>query len=998
MIPRAAGSAGRTRRTALVAAVALGVWIASGARLLDPAHEFGVLEGPRRGDARAVVNRRLVVAPPGLFRLSVFPRTTASVALPGAGRAMLEGAEGSRFGLKGSVSLRAEPERAADLVRAAGGKGIDGIVLAAVRAAGPAIAAAPPGERTVSTRVEAFRHALVDALTARGVVVESLSLEGFDYLASASDTGPVPPDAKVLIVGLDGADWEIVDPLMAAGRMPNLKALVARGVRAKFLSITPTLSPVVWTSIATGVEPTRHGILDFLTTQPDGTSEPVSSRSRAVPALWEILSGAGVHVAVTGWWATWPADRVLGTMVTDRLAYQLFGYRSDTRSAEGKTWPPELYDTVRRAIVAPEQITWDDVRPYLDGPRTTPAAFDPDETKLLDDFRTLLASGRTYLAAALAQRGDPKLRFEAAYFEGTDTVGHLFMPYRAPRLPEIDPRRFASFHAVVDRTYETADAMLGKLLQGRDDWTVFVLSDHGFTSDATRPRTTDSRIGHGAAADWHRRFGILVMAGPGVRRGVRLEEASVYDVAPTVLALFNQPVPRTWPGHVLGQALTPSLLASRPVRFRVDDPVRPAGAVSTARPADSGEAAELREKLQSLGYVSAAPQTPMTTDNNRGVSLLASEQFDEAAAAFRRAIAEAPDQPTLWVNLGIALRFGGKPAEARSAFERALGSPQGFRAAGHQLAQLDMEANDLAGAERQLRAVLAREPGAAEVRNSLGLVLERRGEVPAAEREYAAASQLDPNAAEPRNNLGNLAKRAGRTAQAERFYQDAIAADPYFMGSYNNLALLYQERGENGKAIDLYGRALSKAPKNAVVNNNLASLYFSAGDNAQASALWAKAVELDPTYPSPLNNLAGLALSEGKLDEAEALLARALALDANYGDARINRAMLLERRGDRDGARAELTLAFRDERSAVAAKIQLGLLELRAGRPRAAVEAFQGLRGGAGDRIDVHNPLGQAYALLGERAHAAREWKRSLEMDPRQEKIAEALRNLEKQQ
>jgi Tfp pilus assembly protein PilF/predicted AlkP superfamily phosphohydrolase/phosphomutase len=977
-------------------AIALGVWIASGTRVLDPAREFGVLEGPRRGETRALLNRRIVVAPPGPFRLSIFPRTTASVPLPGAGRAMLQGAEGSRFGLKGSVSLRALPERAADLVRAAGGDGIEGVVLAAVRAAGPAISDAPQGERAVSTRVDAFRRALLDALTARGVVVEALSLEGLDYLASTSDTAPVPPDARVLIVGLDGADWEIVDPLMAAGRMPNLAALVARGVRAKFLSITPTLSPVVWTSIATGVEPTRHGILDFLTTRADGTSEPVTSRSRAVPALWDILSGAGVHVAVTGWWATWPADRVLGTMVTDRLAYQLFGFQSDARSAEGKTWPPELYDTVRHAIVSPEEVTWEDVRPYLDGPRTTPEAFDPDETKLLDDFRTLLASGRTYLAAALAQRGNADLRFEAVYFEGTDTVGHLFMPYRAPRLPEIDPRRFASFHAVVDRTYEAADAMLGKLLADRDDWTVIVLSDHGFASDATRPRTTDSRIGHGAAADWHRRFGILVMAGPGVRRGVRLEEASVYDVAPTVLALFNQPVPRSWPGHVLGPALTPALLASRQVRFRVDDPVRAGGAASTTGPSDSGEAAELREKLQSLGYVSAAPQTPMTTDNNRGVSLLAAERFDEAAAEFRRAIAEAPDQPTLWVNLGIALRFGGKSAEARAAFQRALGSPQGFRAAGHQLAQLDLEANDLAGAERQLRAVLTREPGAAEVRNSLGLVLERRGDVAAAEREYAAASKLDPNAAEPRNNLGNLAKLAGRMTPAERFYQEAIAADPYFMGSYNNLALLYQERGENGKAIDLYGRALSKAPKNAVVNNNLASLYFSAGDNAQASALWRKAVELDPSYPSPLNNLAGLALSEGRLDDAEALLARALALDASYGDARINRAMLLERRGNREGARAELNLACRDPRSAVAARIQLGLLELRAGRPRAAVDAFQGLRGGAGDRTDVHNPLGEAYARLGERARAAGEWKRSLQIDPRQERIVEALNKLEK--
>ena len=70
---------------------------------------------------------------------------------------------------------------------------------------------------------------------------------------------------------------------------------------------------------------------------------------------------------------------------------------------------------------------------------------------------------------------------------------------------------------------------------------MLVLSDHGFSSDVTRPLTTDSRIGHGPAADWHRKFGMIVLSGAHVRAGAKLDEASVLDVAPTVLGIAGVP-------------------------------------------------------------------------------------------------------------------------------------------------------------------------------------------------------------------------------------------------------------------------------------------------------------------------------------------------------------------------------------------------------------------------------------------------------------------------
>jgi Tfp pilus assembly protein PilF/arylsulfatase A-like enzyme len=977
-------------------ALAGSAWLAAGVRVLDPADQFAVVTGPWLQDGVGVFKgRRVVVAPPGLFGVTVFSLRPESVALPDAEHAMLECVDGSRFGLKGTAIVHALPARARELAAAGAGGGISRVVEESIRAAATVLFDADREEREAPTRRLSFERRLGEELKARGAILDELRLERFDDLMATDVPARIPPDAKVLLVGLDGADWTIAEPLMAAGRMPNLLGLVRNGVSSNLLSIAPMLSPVIWTSIATGVEPPRHGILDFLAPGAAGASEPVTSRARRVPALWEILSDAGARVGVTGWWATWPADPVNGYMVTDRVAYQLFGYSSDPRSAAGKTSPAAAYDTVRPLIVPTDSVPWKTVEAYLEGPRRRPEDFSADERQRLDEFRTLLAAGTTYLDVDLAMRKQETLQFETVYFEGTDTVGHLFMSYRPPRLPSVDAAGFASFHSIVDRYYENADRMLGRLLEGREGWTVIVVSDHGFASDATRPHTTDSRIGHGAAADWHRRFGLFVISGPGVKRGIRMDQASVYDIAPTILALFHQPVPRSWPGRVLGAVFEPKVFSTDPVRLRADDPVRRGG--GEAAVADDQEARELREKLQSLGYLAATDALPMTTSNNRGVGLLAEGKYVEAAAAFREALAEEPNQPTLMVNLGIALRFAGERQEARRLFEKSFPTRDGRRAAGHQLAQLDMDDGNLEQAERILRSVLERERSAAEVRNSLGLVLERRGRLKDAAGEYAESARLDPNAAEPRNNLGNIARRERRGADAERWYLAAIAADPYFVGAYNNLALLCQDRGQVDRAIDLYGRALAKSPKNVVVMNNLASLYFATGETRESRALWRRAVEADPKYTSPLNNLAGLALSEGDSETAEKLLDKALALDPNYGDARINRALIARRRGDLVAARRELESAAKDPRAAGTARMELAFLDLAAGRPAEAAAELETARKDLGDRTDLLNALGESYTRLNDRTRALAALRRSLAIDPEQPKVKTALNNLDNQ-
>ena len=116
--------------------------------------------------------------------------------------------------------------------------------------------------------------------------------------------------------------------------MPNWKRLAAEGYTARLKSFVPILSPVVWTTLATGVGPDTHRVLDFQEVDPaTGQKMPISGRSRAVPAIWNVASASGLSVGVVGWWATHPAEEVKGFFVTDHASPILF------EGSRGRAWP-----------------------------------------------------------------------------------------------------------------------------------------------------------------------------------------------------------------------------------------------------------------------------------------------------------------------------------------------------------------------------------------------------------------------------------------------------------------------------------------------------------------------------------------------------------------------------------------------------------------------------------------------------------------------------------
>src|SRR5512136_1952148 len=101
-------------------------------------------------------------------------------------------------------------------------------------------------------------------------------------------SGATPsPAARVLLIGWDAADWKVINPLLDAGKMPNLAKLVDGGVIGNLATLSPDLSPMLWTSIATGKRPFKHGVFGFTEPDPEtGGIRPITNLSRRTKAVW----------------------------------------------------------------------------------------------------------------------------------------------------------------------------------------------------------------------------------------------------------------------------------------------------------------------------------------------------------------------------------------------------------------------------------------------------------------------------------------------------------------------------------------------------------------------------------------------------------------------------------------------------------------------------------------------------------------------------------------
>src|SRR5262249_8970838 len=173
---------------------------------------------------------------------------------------------------------------------------------------------------------------------------------------------------KVLLVGWNAADWRVIDPLIAQGKMPNLAAFLNNGVRGNISTLNPPLSPMLWTSIATGKRPYKHGIHGFAEPTPDGRGvRPITNLSRRTKALWNILHQSGKTSNVVGWWPSHPAEPIRGVMVSNHYHRAHRPLDQPWPMALGTVHPPRLAKPLEEFRLHPAELDGSHIAPF--GPR-----------------------------------------------------------------------------------------------------------------------------------------------------------------------------------------------------------------------------------------------------------------------------------------------------------------------------------------------------------------------------------------------------------------------------------------------------------------------------------------------------------------------------------------------------------------------------------------------------------------------------------------------------
>jgi predicted AlkP superfamily phosphohydrolase/phosphomutase/Flp pilus assembly protein TadD len=512
----------------------------------------------------------------------------------------------------------------------------------------------------------------------------------------ASDTAsrakrPAGGRVPVIWLGLDGLDWELLDRLAAGGRMPNWKRLAAEGYTARLRSYMPILSPVVWTTLATGVGPDVHRVLDFQEVDPaSGQKVPISGRSRAVPAIWNVASASGIAVGVVGWWGTHPAEEVKGFFVSDHASPILF----EGLPKEGVAFPASLSPGVEQISAREGTVSDAELARFVDLPvdeiARARASGEGLQNAIIALARTIAATRvETRIARELYDRNLPDLMM--VYLEGTDVIGHVFASYVAPKLECVSDADFARYRRAVDEYYALVDRIIGQWMRRaeEDGATLIVNSDHGFKWGADRSCQRDS-LNPSTAGFWHRIEGVFAAWGARVRPSAERGGASVFDVEPTVAALLGLPVDRRAGGSPIRDAF-PGLAAPAKKDLSGIEVRRLAG-----EPMSEKEASEYTKKLLALGYLSGgepgklAPSggdRPGMTEgawNNLGLYLSVNrerEDFPAAEKAYRKALELRPDYPSPQYNLAVLSRHRGDDRQALDwlfrSFEAGHANPEG---------------------------------------------------------------------------------------------------------------------------------------------------------------------------------------------------------------------------------------------------------------------------------------------------------------------------------
>jgi len=447
------------------------------------------------------------------------------------------------------------------------------------------------------------------ALWAAGTIAVALLLVVVVIFRASGDR------PRVYVIGLDGATWDIIDPLIEQGRLPVFKALKEDGAWARLQTFDPTLSAVVWTTIATGKTMIKHGIVDWTFVNKNDIQVPYSSSEKRVPSIWEMMDEHGQRSVVLNWFVTYPPDTVSGIMVSDSFpaaVLKSLSGKGDPEAVADTVHPPtefrKLYGILARmnaegAFKYPRLVREMDIPDYIAEYKSRYSG-EVKRIPILSVWPSFLAYDRIQDTLVDHYLEEDDYDLFLAYYRFPDVFFHFatmflekeyhdridtFVGAPVEPTPEVLDEFNRELSEVAWPILRQKEAILSRIVERAriEKAYLLVVSDHGFRM------SSKGYTHYGLPAGIPPPAGILALIGPDVKPGLRIE-ASVYDIAPTILYLKGLPVG----ADMDGKPLLGALKVSRPVRTALYTRMK-------HRPAK--ENPELDEKkleeLKSLGYI-----------------------------------------------------------------------------------------------------------------------------------------------------------------------------------------------------------------------------------------------------------------------------------------------------------------------------------------------------------------------------------------------------------
>ena len=477
--------------------------------------------------------------------------------------------------------------------------------------------------------------------------------------------------SKVLLIGLDATDWDLLSEKISAGKLPNLAKLIKTGASGTLRSLRPFFSPSLWATISTGKRPYQHNISGFVLPASSGNGlRTYDSSSRSSPAIWEMLSSADQTSNVVGWWNTAPAEKIRGVMVDETFRVAQFSGNAPWPVNPTSVSPSSLAQKLAKCRRHPQHISSQLLQ------RLIPKLYEIDPTVdwRLSAIAKILTEDLTTLQTTLCLMKEHPWNFTSLYLIGLDSLSHQGTSFREPTTCQADQLGIEHYGELIDRAYELYDEWVGWLVTAAgEDATIMLVSDHGFYHDDRKPRSLG--MSTTSPCDQHAPIGTIIVAGPNIKSEATIKHATLLDICPTLLTCFQLPVGRDMHGKVLTEIFkTPppidaipswDLVVNRPPQNQLQEPSEQATSMA------------LRQ-LIALGYL---PQAPLDhqyifftayTDHlvHQALSYLENDRIDAALPLLEQAHHHSPERTDILALLAEWYRALGLKEHASTSLKQ----------------------------------------------------------------------------------------------------------------------------------------------------------------------------------------------------------------------------------------------------------------------------------------------------------------------------------------